>query len=126
MTRPASIRQAVERAKDLRTFSFELKDFLHEFERDPAYDRVREEPEILSQRFPDGGVADAWAAAVADALAERLQRWGPDWTRKPERRLRHPWFATPGSSMRACLLLESPGAFRERNLFVTANVLSVA
>jgi hypothetical protein len=126
MTRPASIREVVQRATDLRTFSFELKDFLHEFERDPACSRLREEPEILAPRFPQGEIADAWAAAVADALAERLHKWGPDWTRRPERRLRDPWFATPGPAMRACLLLESPTAFRERNLFVTANVLSVA
>jgi hypothetical protein len=126
MMRPASIRQVVERATDLGTFSFELKDFLHEFERDPAYERLRDEPEILALKFPQGDIADAWAAAVADALSERLQRWGPDWTRRAERRLRDPWFATPGPAMRACLLLESPAAFRERNLFVTANVLSVA
>jgi hypothetical protein len=37
-----------------------------------------------------------------------------------------PWFATPGRAMRATLILESPASFRERNLLVTANALSVA
>jgi hypothetical protein len=131
MTRPESISRVAERSSDLRTFSYELRDFLHEFERGfnvtglDQFDRLREEPAILADRFPEGRLADAYLAAVADALAERLSRWGPGWTRKPERFLHEPWFASPGPHMRACLLLESPGAFRERNIFVTANALSV-
>jgi hypothetical protein len=126
MKRPSSLWEVAERATDLKNFSYELKDFLHEFERDARCDLLRKEPRLLAERFPEGRLADAWLAAVADSLAERLQRWGPDWAQKPERRLRDPWFASPGPDMRACLLLESPAAFRERNLFVTANVLSVA
>jgi hypothetical protein len=126
MTRPSSIRQIAERATDLKNFSYELKDFLHEFERDPQYHRLREEPAILARRFREGQLADAWLAAVPDALAERLGLWGPDLATIPARRLPEPWFASPGPHMRACLLLESPAPFRERNLFVTANVLSVA
>jgi hypothetical protein len=132
MTRPESIWRVAERSSDLQTFSCELRDFLHEFQRGfditgiAPFDRLREEPPILAGRFPEGRVADAWLAAVADALAERSAQWGPAWTRKPERFLHQPWFASSGPHMRACLLLESPAAFRERNLFVTANALSVA
>ncbi len=36
------------------------------------------------------------------------------------------WFATPLTAVRAVLLLESPPAFRSRNLFVSENALSRA
>jgi len=42
------------------------------------------------------------------------------------RALRHPWFAHRGGALRATLILESPAAFRERNLFVSENALSRA
>jgi hypothetical protein len=71
-------------------------------------------------------VCDAYYAATAATLAGRIGERHPAWTRDPERYLTNPWFASPGPSMRACLLLESPARFRERNLFVTANALSVA
>ena len=48
------------------------------------------------------------------------------WTDDPRRALRTPWFATPLASLRAVLLLESPPAFRSRNLFVSENALSRA
>jgi hypothetical protein len=41
-------------------------------------------------------------------------------------KLRTPWFAWPGPSLRATLLAESPAPFRERNLFVSANALTRA
>jgi hypothetical protein len=40
--------------------------------------------------------------------------------------LHKPWFATPLGALRAVLLLESPPAFRARNLFVSESALSRA
>jgi len=50
----------------------------------------------------------------------------PSWTTGETRQLRSPWFATPLAALRALLLLESPPAFRSRNLFVSGNALSRA
>lgn len=60
------------------------------------------------------------------SLSSRMGLPAPEWSRQPERTLSSPWFANPGRHMRALLLVESPAAFRERNLFVSANALSVA
>lgn len=124
--RPCSLAEVARRAASANEFSYELADFLHEFQREPRPRMISERPELLSGRFEKGEVADAYLAATAAYLASRNAFERPLWTEEEERYLRTPWFASPGSSMRACLLLESPAAFRSRNLFVTANALSVA
>ncbi|MBY0505338.1 MAG: hypothetical protein K2X03_15600 [Bryobacteraceae bacterium] len=83
-------------------------------------------PALLAHQDPHGAIWDAYLAAVAVALAARLSQSAPPWTRLPNRTLREPCFASPGRHMRALLLVESPAPFRERNLFVSANALSVA
>ena len=83
-------------------------------------------PPLMRDRFALGAVDDAYLAAVAVSLSSQIQVSAPIWTRNPERILREPWFASPGRHMRALLLVESPAAFRERNLFVSANAISVA
>ena len=87
---------------------------------------LAEEPALLGGLYQKGAVFDAYLAAVAVSVAARRGWSPPAWTRAPQRILREPWFASPGRHMRALLLVESPAAFRERNLFVTANALSVA
>ena len=108
-------------------FEYELADFLHEFQLRGTANMLAEEPALLRDRFKTmGAVCDAYLAAVAVSLSVRGGWRSPEWSRPPERVLREPWFANPGRHMRALLLVESPAAFRERNLFVTANALSVA
>jgi hypothetical protein len=107
-------------------FSFHVRDFLHHFQASPAMEALSEAPALMAGRFAEGQIADAYLAAMAVELAHTLRQPRPAWTQAPERFCRIPWFATPGRSMRATLLLESPPGFRERNLFVTANALSVA
>lgn len=85
-----------------------------------------EEPPRLGLRFEGGAVADAYLAAVAVTLARELGAVPPAWTQASSRTLAVPWFAHPGPALRATLLAESPAAFRERNLFVSANALSRA
>jgi len=71
-------------------------------------------------------VQDAYLAATAEELARRFELPHPAWTVGEDRQLRRPWFATPLAAVRAVLLLESPPAFRVRNLFVSENALSRA
>ena len=128
--RPQSLAEVAQRSLDDAHFSRELSDFLHEFERyaggPDALRMLVPTPGLLRGQTDRGAVWDAYLAATAAALAQRLKQLPPSWTRQPERFLHEPWYASPGSHMRALLLLESPGPFRERNLFVTANALSVA
>ena len=124
--RPKSLAEVAQRADSARAFEFELADFLHEFALRGGEAMLTEAPLILRERLELGSVYDAYLAAVAAYLAARIPCPAPAWTRQPERILREPWFANPGRHMRALLLVESPAAFRERNLFVSANALSVA
>ncbi len=124
--RPASLAEVASRTLDARTFEYELADFLHEFAFRGGKGMLAERPKVLRDRCELGLVYDAYLAAVAVYFSGRMARLAPGWTRDPERILREPWFAQPGRHMRALLLVESPAAFRERNLFVTANALSVA
>lgn len=124
--RPQTIAEVAEWSKSWDEFGANLKDFLHEFTARPSPDRLIERPRLLAPLYAGGDVCDAYLAATAATLAMRIGERSPAWTRDEDRYLHEPWFASPGSSMRACLLLESPARFRERNLFVTANCLSVA
>ncbi len=124
--RPRSLAETARRTATFEDFGDHLADFLHYFESSPNLASLANEPPLLDGRFPEGRVADAYLAAVAAALADRIGEVRPRWTWAPCRFLDSPWFATPGAAMRATLILESPASFRERNLFVTANALSVA
>ena len=48
----------------------------------------------------------------------------PDWVHGPERLLERPFFAGGLESLKAVFLVESPLAFRRRQIFVSANALS--
>lgn len=87
---------------------------------------LTEEPRRLPAVYEGGEVGDAYLAAVAVTLAREVGAAPPAWAWDESRKLRAPWFASPGPSLRATLLVESPAPFRERNLFVSANALSRA
>ena len=124
--RPNSLAEIASRAADGASFEYELADFLHEFQRRPSVEMLIEQPLLLQSLAKENAVKDAYLAAVAVTLSRRIQCPTPAWTRDQRRTLEYPWFASAGRHMRALLLVESPGPFRERNLFVTANALSVA
>lgn len=126
LRRPKSAAEVSEWSRSVNEFGYHLQDFLHEHAARPNAEMFRERPRLLRDQFAQGEVCDAYLAAVAATLAPKLGARRPAWTEEADRYLEMPWFASPGSAMRACLLLESPARFRERNLFVTANALSVA
>jgi hypothetical protein len=126
MMRPGSLAEVARRATSPRELAYALPEFLDEFAAHPDGARLAEEPQRLHDRLEGGDVADAYLAAVAVALARSVGVVPPAWAWQEDRKLREPWFAHPGAALRATLLLESPAAFRERNLFVSANALSRA
>jgi hypothetical protein len=104
-----------------------LANFLDEFYAAPNAAALTDAPALLAPQFGDTGrVQDAYLAATAEELARRFSLPQPDWTVGEDRQLHRPWFATPLAAVRTVLLLESPPAFRSRNLFVSENALSRA
>lgn len=124
--RPGSIAEVAAWSSNLDEVSTNLQDFLHEFAARGTLGMLQDRPRNLAGLFEGGDVCDAYLAATAATLAIQQGHARPPWTDDGDRYLPKPWFASPGSAMRACLLLESPARFRERNLFVTANALFVA
>ena len=124
--RPKSLVEVAEWSETDEELSYNLRDFLDEFKRlrDPVM--VRDEPISMIGRVDLGEVADAYFAAVAVSLAREVEAVPPLWSLADARKLRKPWFAEPGPHIRATLIAESPGPFRERNLFVSRNALSRA
>jgi len=104
-----------------------LANFLDEFYAAPSLAALATAPPLLAPKWGClGRVQDAYIAATAEELARRFSLPQPGWTVGEERQLHRPWFASPLAALRAVLLLESPPAFRARNLFVSDNALSRA
>jgi hypothetical protein len=66
---------------------------------------------------------DSYLAALAESLCGEFGMRAPDWTDAPASYLPRPWFAGGLENLKAILLVESPPAFRRRNLFISANAL---
>ncbi len=107
-----------------RDFSFALRDFLDGFQARPAAAALAEEPPALAGLLADGGRADAYLAAVCDHLSRGEKFQPPAWCRSPSRTLEQPFFAARSHPMRMLLLVDSPAAFGERNIFVSADALT--
>jgi len=125
--RPKTLAEVAALAAAGDSFDRCLANFLDEFYAAPNAAALAGTPALLAPQFGDTGhVQDAYLAATAEELARRFSFPSPDWAASAERALRKPWFATPLAAVRAVLLLESPPAFRARNLFVSENALSRA
>lgn len=125
--RPRTLAEVARRARDGDSFDHCLANFLDHFYAAPDALALAEAPPLLTREKGDlGQVQDAYLAAVAEELTRVYQLAVPDWTAGESRQLRQPWFASPLHSLRAVLLLESPPAFRARNLFVSENALTRA
>lgn len=123
MRRPGSLAEVATEARSLRDFGSALVEFLDQFYSERRPEMIVDEPSLLRERLQDEGLADAYLGAVAVQLSRSVGQPPPAWASRSARFLRRPWFANSGASLRATLLLESPAAFRERNLFVSENAL---
>jgi hypothetical protein len=125
--RPITLVEVAELAARGDSFDRCLANFLDGFYSAPSSNALAGEPASLASCFGDlGRVQDAYLAATAEELARQFDLQRPTWVDAEIRKLHRPWFASSLSALRAVLLLESPAAFRSRNLFVTENALSRA
>jgi hypothetical protein len=125
--RPKTLAEVAALAAQGDSFDRCLSNFLDEFYAAPNASAFADTPALLALRLGDAGrVQDAYLAATAEELARRFSLPLPEWTLGETRQLHRPWFATSLAALRAVLLLESPPAFRSRNLFVSENALSRA
>lgn len=82
-------------------------------------------PALLAPALGEAGrVRGAYLAATAEKLARDNGYPVPAWAGSEERKPNYPWFASPLAALRAVLILESPAAFRSRNLFISENALT--
>lgn len=123
--RPKTLAEVAQFALNSDSFDRCLANFLDEFYSAPTVTALLEMPPLLAPRLGEPGrVQDAYLAAAAEELACAYEWPVPAWTAAEARKLHRPWFASPLSALRAVLLLESPAAFRARNLFVSENALT--
>ena len=123
--RPRTLAEVAQLTLDGEVFDRCLADFLDEFYATPDAKALAARPIMLAPTFGEPGrVQDAYLAATAEELARSAELPVPAWTADDARKLHRPWFASPLAALRAVLLLESPLAFRARNLFVSENALS--
>jgi hypothetical protein len=125
--RPKTLVEVARLTLDGDSFDRCLANFLDEFYAAPSAEAFSDAPPLLAATLGElGQVQDAYLAATAEELARAHQFSVPSWTAAEVRSLHRPWFASPLAALRPVLLLESPAAFRARNLFVSENALTRA
>ena len=125
--RPTTLAEVADLTLQGDSFDRCLANFLDGFHAAPSGAALAMTPVFLAPRGGETGhVQDAYLAATAEELARLHHLPTPGWTATNTRALRRPWFASALGSLRAVLILESPPAFRARNLFVSENALSRA
>ena len=117
-SRIASLQEVAQRTNKGHQFGHCLADFLDGFYPSPREEAIHDEPEKISSYY------DSYLAAVADDCCRRYHWLLPPWCIKQERFLKEPFFAAKTHALRMLYLMDSPAAFRERNIFVSDNALS--
>lgn len=113
-----SLAEVAQRTNEGHEFGHCLADFLDGFYPKPSEAAIDEEPEKISL------YNDSYLSAVADDCCRRYHWTLPRWCIQQERFLKDPFFAAKTHALRMLYLMDSPAAFRERNIFVSANALS--
>jgi hypothetical protein len=120
--RPRSLAEAIDQHRTGRDFGVALNEFLDEFYLADAerQDMIEQEPALIGDHR-----LDSYIGAIGEHLA---QRWHldaiPQWTFNKARFLDWPWFPDGDSpKLRMILLMESPIAFRRRDIYTEAEPL---
>jgi hypothetical protein len=119
--RPATLNEVAVRTLDGEPFDPLLREFLDTFygaDSSAMIAAIAESPREIDR------LHDAYLAAVAEHLARKYELPIRSWVDSPQRFLEKPFFAGGFESLKAILLVESPLAFRRRQIFVSANALS--
>ena len=125
--RPKSLAEVAQFTSQGEPFDYCLANFLDAFYAAPNAATLALEPDWLAPALGElGQVQVAYLAAIAEQLASDYGLPLPAWAVSEARKLHRPWFASSLAALRTVLLLESPAAFRARNLFISANALSRA
>lgn len=123
--RPKTLAGVAKRSARGDSFDRCLANFLDEFYAMPNTAALAPVPELLAPSLGElGRFQDAYLAATAEHLAATNGFPLPVWVMAEERKLHRPRFASPLAALRAALILESPAAFRSRNIFVSENALT--
>ncbi len=120
------LRESLSHVETSLDFSYAVRNFLDRFKANPDPELLMDEPALLAPILDDRGYADAFAASTVSYLCQVHEFKAPSWVNAKCRMMQVPHFAAKSPAMKAILLQESPAAFRVRNLFVSANVLSRA
>jgi hypothetical protein len=129
--RPRTLREISQRSDSIGDFGRHLRDWLHELRsvssRRQAIEAIADEPALLSERFPEGNVADAWLAAYAEHLAGKIGVGAPEWAFLPRRIAAEPIFdeSSYNRRLRTLALENAPLAFKRRNIFTPSVDLPV-
>jgi hypothetical protein len=125
--RPKTLAEVAQLTINGDSFDRCLANFLDEFYAAPTAKALADVPPLLATNFGEPvRVQDAYLAATAEELARANQFSIPAWTADDTRKLHQPWFSSSLAALRTVLLLESPAAFRSRNLFISQNALTRA
>jgi hypothetical protein len=123
---PKTLAEVAAITRDSDSLSYAVPEFLDEFYAEPLAERLAEEPRSLTAILHDDGLADASLGGIAEHLSREYNLTPPAWAFGPGRYLANPWFALKSHGGRMCMLIESPPAFRVRNIFISANALTRA
>lgn len=118
--RPPTIREVSERIKSWEDFRYHFYNWLDDFYHYPE----ERERMIRDEIVPT--YAEHVTAFLAAAVHHLCLKYGlkpPAWVMNPRYFLKDPWFYPNYISVRPIQFVESPGAFRIRNIFTFRNVL---
>lgn len=98
-----------------------MGDFLDKFYKNPDWEIIKDEPDFSNSTKEER----AYIAALADYLGWNYLGKTSKWCQNPDYVLDEPWFACKkGSKMMAVSCIESPTAFKARNIFISRNGLN--